>query len=55
MNNSGAAVFNMSATSNSYEKIYIFDQHYQAGKTTSQVSVLMVEYIVALSFKLYMM
>ena len=55
MNNSGAAVFNMLATSKLCGNIWFFDQNYQPGKTNSYVSVLMIEYLVAVSFELWMM
>ena len=42
----------MLATSNSYGNICFFDQHYQPGKINSQVSVLMIEYLVAVSYEL---
>ena len=51
-NNSGAAVFNMLASSKSCGNKFLFDQHYQPGKLTSQVSVLMIEYLVSVSFEL---
>ena len=35
-------------------KYMLFEQHYQPGKTTSQVSVLMVEYLVVVYFELWM-
>ena len=44
----------MLATSNSSGNIYFFDQHYQPGKMTSQVSTLMIEYLAAVSFELWM-
>ena len=31
-----------------------FDQHYQQGKMTSQVSVLIIEYLASVSFELWM-
>ena len=31
---------------------YFFDQYYQPGKITSQVSVMMIEHLVAMSFEL---
>ena len=54
INNSGTVVFNMLATSKSRANICFFNQHYQPGKITSQVSVLMIEYLVAVSFELWM-
>ena len=54
INNLGEAVFNMLATSKSCGNICFFDQHYQPGTITSQVSVLMIEYLVAVSFELSM-
>ena len=52
--NSGAVVFNMLATSNWCANLCFFYQHYQPGKATSQVSVLMIEYLVVVSFELWM-
>ena len=51
---SEASVFNMLATSKSPWNICFFDQHYQPGKTTSQVSVLMIECLSAASYELWM-
>ena len=36
------------------DKYYFIDQHYQRGKITSQVSVLMTVYLVAVSYELWM-
>ena len=47
-------VFNMLATNKSCGNTYFFDQYYQPGKINSQVSVLIIEYLVALSFELRM-
>ena len=47
-------MFNMLATSKSRANICFFNQHYQPGKITSQVLVLMIEYLVAVSFELWM-
>ena len=44
------ALFNMSATSRSRENICCFDQNYQPGKITLQDSVLVIKYLVAVSF-----
>ena len=44
----------MLATNKSCENIYFSNQHYQRGKITSQVSVLMMEYLVGVSFELWM-
>ena len=44
INNSGAAVFNMLATSKSGGNICFFDQHNHPGKITSQVPVLIIDY-----------
>ena len=45
-NDSVAPVFNILATSSSCGNIYCFYQHYQPGKITLQVSVLMIELLV---------
>ena len=50
--NLGAAVFNMCVTSKWFGSICFFDQHYQAGKISLQVLVLMIKYLVAASFEL---
>ena len=42
-------MFNMLATSRLCGNIYCFDQNYQRGKITLQVSVLMIEYLVTAS------
>ena len=49
-NNSVAAPLNMLATSRSCGSITCFDQNYQPGKITLQVSVLIINYLVAVSF-----
>ena len=49
-NNSVAAPFNMLATSRSCGNISCFDQNYQPGKMTLQVSVLVIKYLVAVTF-----
>ena len=49
-NNSVAAPFNMLATSRSCGNIYCFDQNYQPGKITFQVSIQIIKYLVAVSF-----
>ena len=49
-NNSVAALFNMLATNSSCGNIRCFDQNYQSGKITLQVSVLIIKYLVAVSF-----
>ena len=49
-NNSVAAPYNMLATSSSCGNIDCFDQNYQPGKITLQVSVLIIKYLVAMSF-----
>ena len=55
-NNSGAAVFNNLATSRLFGNTYRSYQHYQPGKITLQVSVLMTELVlVATSYELWMM
>ena len=54
INNSGTAVFSILATSNSCGNICFFVKHYQPVKITSQVSVLMVEYLVAVFYELWM-
>ena len=50
-NNSAASVFNMLVTSRSCGNIYCFDQNYQLGEITLQVSVLLIKYLVAVSFE----
>ena len=52
INNAGAGVFKMLAATKSYENICFSDQHYQPAKMNSQVSVLMVQYLVAVSYEL---
>ena len=49
-NNSVATPFNMLTTSRSCGNIRYFDQNYQVGKITFQVSVLIIKYLVAVSF-----
>ena len=50
-NNSVAAPFSMLSTSRSCGNICYFDQNYQPGKITLQVSVLIIKYLVAVSFE----
>ena len=50
-NNSVAAPFNMLATSRSFGNIRCSNQNYQQGKTTFQVLVLIIKYLVAVSFR----
>ena len=47
-----SAVVNILATGKSFGNICFFDQHYQPGKMTSQVSALMIEYLVAFEYLL---
>ena len=54
-NDSVAEVFNILATSRSCGYIHCSYQHYQPGKIALQVSVLMIEYLVATSYELWMM
>ena len=49
-NNSVVAPFNMLTTSRSSGNIHCFDQNYQPGKITFPVSVLIIKYLVAVSF-----
>ena len=49
-NDSVADVFDILGTSRSCGKIHCFYQHYQPGKINLQVSVLMIEYLVAMSY-----
>ena len=42
--------FNILATSRSFGNIRCFDQNYQPGKITLQVSALIIKYLVALFF-----
>ena len=51
-NDSVAEVFNILATRRSLGNMHYSYQHYQPGKITLQVSVLMIEYIVATSYEL---
>ena len=55
INNLGSVVLNMLATSKSCGNTCFFDQHYQQSKINSQVSVLMIEYLVAVTFELWML
>ena len=41
----------MLATSKSFGNIYFFDKQYQPGKITLKVSVLVIEYLVFVSFE----
>ena len=47
--------FNVLATGMSCGNIHCLYQHYQPGKINLQVSVLMIEYLVATSYELWMM
>ena len=49
-----AEVLHMLTTRKSFGNVCFFDQHYQPFKITSQVSVLMTEYLVVVSFELWM-
>ena len=49
-NNLVPALFSKLATSRSCENIRCFDQNYQPGKITLQVSVLIIKHLVAVSF-----
>ena len=49
-NNSVAALFNMLAKGKSCGNIHCFGQNYKSGKITLQVSVLIIKYLVAVSF-----
>ena len=51
-NESVAVVFNILAASSSCGNIHCSYQHYQLGKITLQVSVLMIEYLVATPYEL---
>ena len=51
-NDSVATVFKILATRRSRENIHCFYQQYQPGKITSQVSIPMIEYLVAKSYEL---
>ena len=48
-NNPVAALLNTLATYRSYGNISCFDQNYQSGKITLQVSILIIKYLVAVS------
>ena len=50
-NNSVGALFNVIVTSRSCGNISCFDQKYQPDKITLHVSVLIIKYLVALSFR----
>ena len=55
-NDSWAAVFNILVTSQSFGNIHCSCQHYQPGKMTLQVSLLMIELVlVSMSNELLMM
>ena len=55
-NDSGAAVFNILATSRSFGNIHCSYQHKQPGKITLQVSVLIIElFLVSTSYELWLM
>ena len=47
-------MYHIMATSKACRNIYFLDQHYQPGKITSQVFLLMFEYLVAVSYELWM-
>ena len=47
-------VFNILATSKSCGNMHCSYQHHQPGKITLLVSVLMIEYLVAMSYELWM-
>ena len=49
-NNSLAALFDMLATSRSCGNIWRFDQNYQPGTITLQDTILIIKYLVAVSF-----
>ena len=49
-NNSAVAPFNILPTSTSYGNIRCFDENYQPGKITLQVSVLIINYLGLASF-----
>ena len=49
-NNSVAAPFSMLATSRSCGNIHCFDQNYQPGKMILQVLVVIIKYLVVVSF-----
>ena len=55
MHDSVAEVFSILAKSRSCGNIHCFYQHYQPGKRTLHFSVLMIEYLVATSYALWMM
>ena len=55
MYDSVAEVFSILEASRSCGNIHCSDQHYQQGKTTLHFSVLMIEYLVATSYELWMM
>ena len=53
INNSRAAVLSILTLSKACGNICYFDKRYQTGKIISQVSVLMIEYLVAVSLMNY--
>ena len=53
-NESVVAVFSVLAASRSCGNIHRSYQQYQPGKITLQVSVMMIEYLVATSYELWM-
>ena len=55
MYDSVAEVFSILATSRSCGNIYCSHQHYKPGKIALHFSMLMIEYIVATSYELWMM
>ena len=55
MHDSVTEVFSILATSRSCRNIHCSYQHYQPGKITLNFSVLMIEYLVATSYELWMM
>ena len=54
-NESVAAVFNILTASRLRGNIHCSYQHFQPGKITLQVSVLMIEYLVAMSYECVIM
>ena len=54
MHDSVAEVFSILETSRSCGNIHCSYQHYQPGKITLHFSVLMIKYLVATSFELWM-
>ena len=54
INNSRTAVLSILTISKACGNKCYFDKRYQTGKIISQVPVLMIEYLVAVSYELYM-